>query len=129
MRISHPIRVGIAWAVIASGSLPFAISAGASTSAVACLVTRWDPHGARTSVPPVTSGASEQLQVTGPLITLESGVLWVSPDSVRPPVATGASEQLQVPVAPLVFVTVEFGILWVYTNTGRPPATTDRFYL
>ncbi len=35
MKISHPIRLGIAGAVIASGSLFFAMSAGASTSAPA----------------------------------------------------------------------------------------------
>ena len=32
MKISHPIRLGIAGAVIASGSFLFAMSAGASTA-------------------------------------------------------------------------------------------------
>ena len=40
MRISHPIRLGIAGAVIASGSFVFAISAGASTSAPSSKITQ-----------------------------------------------------------------------------------------
>ena len=38
MRISNPIRLGVAGAVIASGSFLFAMSAGASTSASPCEV-------------------------------------------------------------------------------------------
>jgi hypothetical protein len=41
MRISHPIRLGIAGAVIASGSFVFAISAGASTSAPSSKITQF----------------------------------------------------------------------------------------
>ena len=111
MRISHPIRLGIAWTVIASGSFLCAISAGASTLAVTCPVTRWDPPSAGTSRPPVGTGAGEQLHVTvGPLVT-------------------DASEQIQVTVRPLVFITVVSGGLQVSTTTGRPPATRDEFYL
>src|ERR1039457_1700558 len=40
MRISHPIRLGIAGAVIASGSFVFATSAGASTSAPSSKITQ-----------------------------------------------------------------------------------------
>src|ERR1035441_34549 len=40
MRISNPMRLGIAGAVIASGSFVFAISAGASTSAPSSKITQ-----------------------------------------------------------------------------------------
>ena len=40
MRISHPIRLAMAGAVIASGSLLFAMSAGASTSAPSSKITQ-----------------------------------------------------------------------------------------
>ena len=40
MRISHPIRLGIAGAVIASGSFLFAMSAGASTSVPPSRITQ-----------------------------------------------------------------------------------------
>jgi hypothetical protein len=40
MKISHPIRLGIAGAVIASGSFLFAMSAGASTSAPSSKITQ-----------------------------------------------------------------------------------------
>jgi hypothetical protein len=90
MRPRHPLRLGIAGAVIASGSSLLAISAGAS-SAVACPVTRWDPPGAGASRPPVATGTSEQLRVTVPhfvFVTAESGVLRVSTNTGRPPAAT-----------------------------------------
>jgi hypothetical protein len=77
MRISHPFRLGVAGAVLASGNLPFTISAGASTFAVACQVTRWGPPGAGASIPPVATGTSD-LRVTVPslvLVAVESGVL------------------------------------------------------
>ena len=41
MRISHPIRLGVAGAVIASGSFLFAMTAGASTSAPSSKITQF----------------------------------------------------------------------------------------
>ena len=90
MRISHQVRLGVAGAVLASGGFLFAISAGASTSAVVCKVTRWDPPGASASRAPVETGTGN-LRVTVPplaFVTVESGVLQVSTNTGRPPTTT-----------------------------------------
>ncbi len=90
MRISHQVRLGIAGAVLASGSFLFAISAGASTSAVVCKVTKWDPPRASASRPPIETGTGS-LRVTVPplvFVTVESGILQVSANTGRPPRTT-----------------------------------------
>ncbi|MGO8721415.1 MAG: hypothetical protein ACLQRM_01560 [Acidimicrobiales bacterium] len=91
MRISHPIRLGIAGAVIASGSFLFGLSAEASAFVVACPVARVAPPGASARRPAVATGASGQLRVAvAPLVfvTVESGVLRVSTNTGHAPATT-----------------------------------------
>ena len=86
MRISHQFRLGIAGAVLASGGFLFAISAGASTPAVACQVTRWDAPDAGASRAPI--GTVGNVRVTVPalvFVTVESGALDVSTNTGHPP--------------------------------------------
>ncbi len=88
MRISDPIRLGIAGAMIASSVVLFPISDGASASAVACPVTRPAPLDVGFSRPAIASEAGGQLRVTvTPLvfIRVESDVLQVSTNTGRPP--------------------------------------------
>jgi hypothetical protein len=83
MKISHQFRFGITGAVLALSGFLFAISAGASTSAVACQVTRWDASASR--APIATAG---NLRVTVPalvFVTVDSGALDVSTNTGRPP--------------------------------------------
>lgn len=91
MRISHPVWLGIAGAVIASASCLFAISAGASTSVVTCPVTRWDLPARGTNSSQIATGTSGHLEVTvlpSVFITVESGVLRVSTNTGHRPVIT-----------------------------------------
>ena len=87
MRIRHQVRLGIAGAVLASGGFLFAISAGASPSAVACQVRRWNPPAAGAGRAPVEMGKGN-LRVTVPplvFVTVVSGILQVSTNTGRPP--------------------------------------------
>jgi len=98
MRIRNRIRLGIAGAVIASGGSLFAISAWASTPAVACPVTRWASPAAGASHPPVATGTSEQLLVAVPplvFVRVESGFLQVSTNTGRPPARTDGFEMIR----------------------------------
>ena len=89
MRLNHKIRLGVAGTVLASGGLLLAVSAAASTPAVACQVSRWGPPGAsNTSSAPTGIG---NLRVTVPalvFVTAGSGALLVSTNTGRPPEAS-----------------------------------------